>query len=148
MVHVPPLHSPSETHERLGSFAQNEPTLAKKSQLMSVCPSQPDSSPRMTAPVCNWKLSATPVQPASRSAPGLVLNVTSPRPGQVHTLLHFPGQRLSSVPSQSSPVSRWLSPQTAAQWQSDWHDPAQLPVPVPSQSSPGSIWLLPQYGPQ
>src|SRR5689334_24934442 len=109
MVHVPPLHSSSAVHERLGSFAQNDPTLAKRSQLMSVWPSQPESSPRMTEPVWSWKLLATPLQPASRSAPGFTLNVTSPRPGHVHTLLHFPGQSASSVPAQSSPASARLA---------------------------------------
>src|SRR6187397_2540146 len=109
MVHVPPLHSASLVQDRLGSFAQNEPTLANSSQLMSVWPSQPESSPRMTEPVWSWKLFATPLHPASRSAPGFTLNVTSPRPGHVQTLLHFPGQRASSVPSHSSPASAWLS---------------------------------------
>src|SRR5262245_47862501 len=137
MVQVPPLHCSSAVHETLGSLAQNEPTFAKRSQLMSDCPSQPDSSPRITDPVCNWKLSAVPVQPASRSAPGFTLNVTSPSPGQVQVLVHLPSQRLSSVPSQSSPASRWLLPQTAEHVQSDWQVPAHEPVPLPSHSSPG-----------
>ena len=105
-------------HERLGSPEQNEPTLPKKSQVKSVMPSQFERSPLIVEPVWTWKLWAIPVQPVSRSAPGMTVSVSEPRGGHVQSARHLPGQSASSEPSQSSPAWRWLSPQTGEQVQS------------------------------
>ncbi len=113
-----PLHSLLLRHARLGSAEQNEPTLPKKSQSVSLVPLQLESSPLMLEPVCTAESCAVPVQPVSRSAPGVTTSVSSPCPGQVQPSVHCPGQSASSVPSQSSAACRTSSPQIGAHWQS------------------------------
>src|SRR6185369_2144417 len=113
-----PLHALLSVQRRLGSPEQRDARLPKKSQSWSVTPSQFDSSPLIVEPVCTWKLCAMPVHPVSRSAPGVTTNVSWPRAGHVQTLEHCPGHKVSSVPSQSSPCCRMLSPQNGAHVQS------------------------------
>src|SRR4029077_4899637 len=93
-----------------------------------------------------------PVHPVSRSAPGATTNESSPMGGHVHGVgsvggLHWPGHSAASVPSHSSPGSRWLLPQKGAHVQSLRQPPSHVPVALPSHCSLPLMTPSPQYGP-
>src|SRR5262245_34113701 len=113
-VQPPAVHWLSVRHACVGSAAQDEPTFPKKSQTTSPPPSQLESSPLMFEPFCTSRSCAVPVQPVSRSAPEATVKVIVAELGHVQPAEHWPGQRLSSVPSQSSLPSRSSLPQNGA----------------------------------
>ncbi len=118
-LQLPAVQSLLVRHACVGSAEHAEPTLPKKSHTTSDVPSQFESSPLMVEPFCTARLCAVPVQPVSRSAPSWTVKVMVAEAGHMQLAEHWPGQRLSSVPSHCSLPSRMLSPQAGAHWQSD-----------------------------